>query len=53
MGALPDFDGQRTDDILWSHATPGTFAMWLMNGGVLGDPVRVHRRHGLERRRVW
>ena len=38
MGALPDFDGQRTDDILWSHATPGTFAMWLMNGGVLAGP---------------
>jgi subtilisin len=37
LGALPDFDGQHTGDILWSHATPGTFAMWLMNGGVLVD----------------
>ena len=35
MGLLPDFDGQLTGDILWRHATPGAFAIWLMNGGAI------------------
>ena len=35
MGLLPDFDGQLTGDIAWRHATPGTFAIWLMNGGAI------------------
>jgi subtilisin family serine protease len=32
-GHLPDFDAFQTGDFLWRHQTPGTFAMWLMNGG--------------------
>ncbi len=34
---LPDFDGQGAADVLWRHATPGAFAMWLMNGGAIGS----------------
>lgn len=31
---LPDLDGSNTADILWKNGTPGTYAMWLMNGAV-------------------
>ena len=37
VGRLPDFDGQLTGDILWRNSTPGTYAIWLMNGGVMSS----------------
>ena len=37
LSQLPDFDGQGTADILWRHATPGTFAIWLMSDGALAS----------------
>ena len=38
LSHLPDFDGQRTADLLWRHATtPGSFAIWLMKGGAIAS----------------
>ena len=38
LGQFPDFDGQRTADFLWRHATtPGSFAIWLMKGGAIAN----------------
>jgi glucose/arabinose dehydrogenase len=37
LGELPDFNGLGTTDILWRHSTPGTYAIWFMNGGAPSD----------------
>jgi subtilisin family serine protease len=37
VGRLPDFDGSQASDILWRNSTPGTYAIWLMNGGVMAS----------------